>query len=42
VVDIKLVTPKDKGDEISNLSLEIKFIVSENQNENGLNMHGIY
>lgn len=42
VQDIKLVTPKNKGEGIQNMNIEIKFTVVKNQNENGLNMHGVY
>lgn len=42
VQDIKLVSPLEKGKEIENMSLEIKFVLEENRNEEGLNMHGVY
>ncbi len=42
VQDIKLVSPFEKWKEIENLSLEIKFVLAENRNEEGLNMHGVY
>lgn len=42
VVDIKLISPKDKNNATRNMNIEIKFTVVKNRNENGLNMHGIY
>ena len=40
--DIKLLTPVNKDEEVSNLSLEIKFILEWNENEIWLSMQGVY
>lgn len=40
--DIKLMTPLYKDDEARNLSLEIKFVLSGNINERGLQMQWVY
>jgi len=40
--DIKIVSPRGKDDRTKNLSLEIKFTLSENRNEQGLSMQGVY
>lgn len=42
ISDIKLVTPKQKNSGNKNMNIEIKFTVVKNQNEKGINMHGIY
>jgi len=40
--DIKITTPYYKWDNTKNLSLEIKFVVSENSNEKWLSMQWVY
>ncbi len=40
--DIRAYTPYSKDGETKNLSLEIKFVLSENSNEKGLQMHWVY
>jgi len=40
--DIKIVTPYYKDDTTKNMSMEIKFVVSGNSNENGLAMQWVY
>jgi len=41
-LDIKLVSPLGKDDRAKNMSLEIKFVLSGNTNEKGVDMQGIY